>query len=211
MFFLSWMLLYCCVCFVLGCWLYPITKFTMPTIEGHREKWELSLRIEWTTFGFCLYGFGLTVTQVRSYLVYKCNHRPQLQFMGLSYYNFRKDKYFFLQEFIWRPSSREDGEELWSLLSFLGDQTSGPFSLIEEYFNTNCNAGCGLLAPWRRGARVSEELGLLPHQVADDRDLEGSSDPEKVSQPCYFKELPRWEVGPWQFKRDLTLLSWWIC
>ena len=80
-----------------------------------------------------------------------------------------------------------------------------------ECFNTNCNAGCGLFAPWRRGSRVSEELGLLPHQVADDRDLEGSSDPEKVSQPRYFKELPRWEVGPWQFKQDLTLLSWWIC
>ena len=80
-----------------------------------------------------------------------------------------------------------------------------------ECFNTNCNAGCGLFAPWRRGSRVSEELGVLPHQVADDRDLEGSSDPEKVSQPCYFKELPRWEVGPWQFMQDLTLLSWWIC
>ena len=90
MVFTSRRVLYCYICFVHGCWLYPIIKFTILTIGGYREKWEHSLHIEWTIFGFCLHGYGLTVTQVRSYLVYLYEHRPPLQFTGLSYYNFQK-------------------------------------------------------------------------------------------------------------------------
>ena len=127
-----------------------------------------------------------------------------------------------------RPVSCEDGEKLWTLLSLLRKQTSGPFSvdwrtLLSSWiflhkFHQNLLAGCGLLALWRRGAGVSKELGLLLHQVADDRDLEGSSDPEKVPQPCHFQELPFWEISSvhgqsrrWIVEMDFTRMCWWIC
>ena len=62
--------------------------------------------------------------------------------------------------------------------------------IFQHNFHWKLLAGCGLLALRRRGAGVSKELGLLLHQAAYDRDLEGSSDPEKVPQPCHFQELP---------------------
>ena len=95
-------------------------------------------------------------TGEKLYLVYWCNHRPQLQFMGLSYYNFRKDKYFFLQEFNWRASSREDGQELWSLLSFLGDQTSGPFFVDRAWCLLELNTSSLRI--------VMQAVDFLPHE-----------------------------------------------
>ena len=178
MVFSSWRVLYCYVCFLLGCWLYPITKFTIPNIEGYREKWEHSLRIEWTRFGFCLLGYGLTVAQVRSYTwyidvitVHNCNS------WGWATTIFRTT--IFLStgvqleaELAWRWwgalvasvfSRRSNFRSFFRCLRLKSPRA--------EYLNTNCNAGCGLRAPWRRGARVSEELGLLLHQVIDDRGL----------------------------------------